>query len=65
MGPIDNSQFTEGQQTEAFRREVTAQLMRQAKAQESIRSILIFFFVVFMLGFVIAVLVIANNGGWL
>jgi hypothetical protein len=53
MQPIDNSQFTEEQRAEAYRREHMAQVIRQTKALESIRSILVAFTVLFVVGVVI------------
>lgn len=41
MAPVDNSQFTEEQRTEAYRAEHMAQVIRQTKALESIRGLVI------------------------
>lgn len=62
MQPIDNSQFTEEQRTEAYRREHMAQVIRQTKALESIRTIMLTFTVLFVLGVVIWIaLVVAGT----
>jgi hypothetical protein len=47
---VDNSQFTEEQRTEAYRREHMGQVIRQTKALESIRGIMITFTVLFVIG---------------
>jgi hypothetical protein len=59
--PIDNSAFTEEQRTEVYRREHMAQELRQTKALESIRSILIFLLVLMFIGFVAAIFIVAAN----
>jgi hypothetical protein len=53
---VDNSQFTEEQRTEAYRTESMEQMVRQTRALESIRSILTFFTVIFVIGAVIFIM---------
>lgn len=57
MEPTDNSQYTDAQLTDVYRREHMAHLERQTKALESIRGIMLFFTILFVLGVVIWVLV--------
>jgi hypothetical protein len=62
MQPIDNSQFTEEQRTEAFRVEVMRHMESQTKALDTIRTILVLFTVLFCIGVLISVIVSANSG---
>lgn len=47
---VDNSQFSEEQRAEVYRVESMQQMQRQTKALESIRSIMIVFTVLFIVG---------------
>ncbi len=58
--PIDNSQFTEEERTEAFRREVMYNLVKQTKSLDSIRSILMFFTILFVVGVVLWIIVMVG-----
>jgi hypothetical protein len=46
----DNSQFTEEERTEAFRTEIARFQLRQTKALESIRAMLLFIVVLICIG---------------
>lgn len=63
--PIDNSRFSEEERTEAYRREHMTQVIRQTKALESIRTIMVVFTCLFVLGVVFWVVQLAtvNAGG--
>jgi hypothetical protein len=61
MQPVDNSQFTEEQRTEAYRREHMAQVIRQTKALESIRSIMVVFTILFVVGVVMWIAMVAST----
>lgn len=64
MQPIDNTQFTEEERTEAYRREHMAQVIRQTKALESIRTIMVVFTVLFIVGVVFwAVVAVGSASG--
>jgi hypothetical protein len=61
MQPIDNSQFTEEQRSEAFRLEVMQQLRLQTKALGTIRTIMVLFTVLFCIGVVAWLFVVAQS----
>lgn len=61
MQPIDNGQFTEEQRAEAYRLESMQQMQRQTKALESIRGILVFFLIIFIVGCVAGILMLAGS----
>ena len=63
MQPIDNSQFSEEQRAEAYRQATMQHMERQTKALEKIKGTLDFFLIVFIIGVVLAVilLLVANS----
>lgn len=62
MHPVDNSQFTEEQRAEAYRVESMQQMLKQTKALESIRTIMVIFTVLFVVGVVLWLfLVVASS----
>ena len=59
--PNANLQFSEEQRTEVFRREVMGQLERQTKHLDSIRTILTFFTIMFLVGALIMIILVVAN----
>jgi hypothetical protein len=64
MSMPDNSQFTEEERTEAFRREVMQQLVAQTKSLDTVKTILVFWMIVTIVGIVIAVASAASGSGY-
>lgn len=56
---VDNSQFTEEQRTEAYRREHIALAIRQAKAVETIRTVVVIWAVLTLVGVLAVILEMA------
>lgn len=61
MQPIDNSQFTEEQRVEAYRVESIQQMRRQTQALETIRTVLVIFTVLFLVGAVSWAFIVARS----
>lgn len=51
----NNSQFTEEERTEAFRREVMHQMVTQTKSLDTVRTILVVWMILTIVGILIAV----------
>jgi hypothetical protein len=60
----DNSQFTEEERTEAFRREVMQQLVTQTRSLDTVKTILVFWMILTIVGIVIAVASAASGSGY-
>jgi|1185.fasta_scaffold347276_2 hypothetical protein len=60
----DNSQFTEEERTEAFRREVMQQLVTQTRSLDTVKTILVFWMILTIVGIVIAIASAASGSGY-
>lgn len=58
MQPVDNSQFTEEQRTEAFRQTVVQHLAHQSKTLEAIKTAVVLFMLITVIGGLCAALVV-------
>ena len=59
--PASNLFFSPDERTEAFRSEVVQQLQRQSRSLHSIRGILMFFLILFLVGVLIMIVVMFAN----